>query len=103
MTASGSGKLLDRRRVELVDEGLPKLPHQSKGQGLPLDEAHEFLFGAGRGRDGQILAFLAPGELPICPRQAGTDGLLVDVLPACLYCLFDVCCKLGHNSRGVFS
>jgi hypothetical protein len=52
VTASGSGKLLDRRRVELVDEGLSKLPHHSEGQGLPLDEAHQFLFGGGRGRDG---------------------------------------------------
>lgn len=51
----------------------------------------------------QILAFLAPGELPICPRQAGTDGLLLDVLPAWVYSIFDVCCKLDHNSRGVFS
>ena len=39
MTASGSGNLLDRRRVELVDKGLPKLPHHSEGQRLPLDEA----------------------------------------------------------------
>jgi hypothetical protein len=43
VTASGSGKLLDRRRVELVDEGLPKLPHHSEGQGLPLDEAVELV------------------------------------------------------------
>ncbi len=33
------GTLLDRRRVELVGEGLPKIPHHSEGQGLPLDEA----------------------------------------------------------------
>jgi hypothetical protein len=33
------GTLLDRRRVELVDEGLPKLPHHNEGQALPLDEA----------------------------------------------------------------
>lgn len=39
MTASGSGKLLDRRRAELVDEGLPKLPHHHEGQMLPLDQA----------------------------------------------------------------
>jgi hypothetical protein len=43
VTASASGKLLDRRRVELVDEGLPKLPHHSEGQGLPLDEAVELV------------------------------------------------------------
>src|SRR5262249_12566072 len=43
VAASGSGKLLDRRRVELVDESLPKLPHHSEGQGLPLDEAVELV------------------------------------------------------------
>lgn len=39
VTASGDGTLLDRRRVDLVDEGLPKIPHHSEGQHLPLAEA----------------------------------------------------------------
>lgn len=39
VTAAGDGTLLDRRRVELVDEGLPKIPHHSEGQRLPIDEA----------------------------------------------------------------
>jgi hypothetical protein len=39
VTAARDGTLLDRRRVELVDEGLPKIPHHSEGQGLPLEEA----------------------------------------------------------------
>src|SRR5215472_8086577 len=39
VTAARDGTLLDRRRVELVDEGLPKIPHHSEGQGLPVDEA----------------------------------------------------------------
>jgi hypothetical protein len=39
VTVARDGKLLDRRRVELVDEGLPKIPHHSEGQALPLDEA----------------------------------------------------------------
>ena len=43
VTASGSGKLLDRRRIALVDEGLPKLPHHSEGQMLPLDQAVELV------------------------------------------------------------
>lgn len=38
-TVAGDGTLLDRRRVELVDEDLPKIPHHSEGQALPLDEA----------------------------------------------------------------
>ena len=39
VTVGHDGTLLDRRRVELVDEGLPKIPHHSEGQRLPLDEA----------------------------------------------------------------
>jgi len=39
VTVARDGVLLDRRRVELVGEGLPKIPHHSEGQGLPLDEA----------------------------------------------------------------
>ena len=39
VTATAVGTLLDRRRVELVDEGLPKIPHHSEGQRLPIDEA----------------------------------------------------------------
>ena len=39
VTAARDGTLLDRRRVELVNEGLPRLPHHPEGQGLPLDEA----------------------------------------------------------------
>src|SRR5215468_1526343 len=39
VTVTGDGKLLDRRRVELVDEDLPKIPHHSEGQRLPLHEA----------------------------------------------------------------
>ena len=33
VTVARDGTLLDRRRVELVGEGLPKLPHHSEGQG----------------------------------------------------------------------
>jgi hypothetical protein len=39
VTVAGDGTLLDRRRVELVDEELPKIPHHSEGQGLPIEEA----------------------------------------------------------------
>jgi hypothetical protein len=39
VTVTGDGRLLDRRRIELVDEHLPKIPHHSEGQTLPLDEA----------------------------------------------------------------
>lgn len=39
VTVAADGTLLDRRRVELVDEDLPKLPHHHDGKGLPIDEA----------------------------------------------------------------
>jgi hypothetical protein len=39
VTVARDGMLLDRRRVELVDQGLPKLPHHHEAQGLPPDEA----------------------------------------------------------------
>jgi hypothetical protein len=43
VTADREGTLLDRRRVELVDHGLPKIPHHSEGQALPIDEAVELV------------------------------------------------------------
>jgi hypothetical protein len=39
VTVADDGTLLDRRRVELVDADLPKIPHHSEGQRLPIDEA----------------------------------------------------------------
>src|SRR5271166_2586562 len=39
VTAARDGTLLDRRRVALVDEDLPKIPHHSECQRLPIDEA----------------------------------------------------------------
>jgi hypothetical protein len=39
VTVASDGTLLDRRRVELVDSDLPKIPHHSEGQALPMDEA----------------------------------------------------------------
>ena len=38
MTVARDGALLDRRRVEIVDEALPKMPHHHDAQGLPLEE-----------------------------------------------------------------
>ena len=39
VTVADDGTLLDRRRVELVDEDLPKIPHHSEAQRLPIDES----------------------------------------------------------------
>jgi len=43
VTVARDGTLLDRRRVELVDENLPKIPHHSEGQTLPINEAVELV------------------------------------------------------------
>jgi hypothetical protein len=39
VTVAPDGTLLDRRRVELVDDALPSLPHHHEGQMLPMDGA----------------------------------------------------------------
>lgn len=39
VTVSADGTMLDRRRVELVDTDLPKIPHHVEAQGLPLAKA----------------------------------------------------------------
>lgn len=39
VTVARDGTLLDRRRVELVDERLPSIPHHHEGQMLPIDKA----------------------------------------------------------------
>ena len=39
VTVARDGTLLDRRRVELVDDDLPAIPHHHEAQGLPPDEA----------------------------------------------------------------
>ncbi len=39
VTVTADGTLLDRRRVELVDAGLPKIPHHSEAQALPVELA----------------------------------------------------------------
>lgn len=38
VTATRDGTLLDRRRVELVDDSLPAIPHHHEAQMLPVDE-----------------------------------------------------------------
>ena len=43
VTVARDGTLLDRRRVELVGEGLPKIPHHSECQRLPVHEAVELV------------------------------------------------------------
>jgi hypothetical protein len=39
VTVARDSTVLDRRRVELVDDALPALPHHHQGQMLPMDRA----------------------------------------------------------------
>jgi hypothetical protein len=39
VTVAPDGSLLDRRRVELVDDNLPAIPHHHEAQMLPMDDA----------------------------------------------------------------
>src|SRR5205807_2934124 len=43
VTVASDGTMLNRRRVELVDEGVPRIPQHSEGQAIPLDEAVELV------------------------------------------------------------
>src|SRR5262245_27193985 len=38
VTATATGALVDRRRIELVDDDLPRYPHHHEAQSLPLEE-----------------------------------------------------------------
>ncbi|MBN8614749.1 MAG: hypothetical protein J0L92_29390 [Deltaproteobacteria bacterium] len=39
VTATREGVLIDRRRVALLDDGVPVMPHHHDGQRLPIEEA----------------------------------------------------------------
>jgi len=43
VTAMRDGTLVDRRRIELISPGLPKLPHHHEAQNLPLDKALDLI------------------------------------------------------------
>ncbi len=43
MTVASDGTLLDRRRVELIDKGLPAYPYHHDAQGLPSTEAEQLV------------------------------------------------------------
>lgn len=62
VTVSFDGELLDRRRVDLLDEGLPRLPHHHEAQRLPLPEATALIERVRQSADrhsAQVLAELA--------------------------------------------
>ena len=112
VTAAGDGTLLDRRRVELVDEDLPKIPHHSEGQALPLHEAVALVervqvsaeWHAKLGLD--AVAMTVPGRilgvaLRQCPRTAANDCGADQGLPgAKRRRLGDVSQGAGRRGRG---
>jgi hypothetical protein len=66
VTAAADGTFVDRRRVVLVDEGLPSLPHHCHGQGRPVDEAVELVERVRRSANARAVAALDTlvAELP---------------------------------------
>ena len=83
VTVTCDGTLLDRRRVELVDDDLPALPHHHEAQGLPADEAMALVervrlsaqqgrnICAGRRRDLPVQSVLG-SALRTCPKLPPT-------------------------------
>lgn len=62
VTVDARGALVDKRRVELVAAGLPKLPYHHDAQGLPLDVATKLIDTVRRSAEKHAKAALA--ELP---------------------------------------
>lgn len=80
VTVGADGTVLDRRRVELVGPGLPKIPHHVEAQGLPIAEGVALVervresaaVCAGLALDG-LAEFGAGGiALRVCPALPGT-------------------------------
>jgi hypothetical protein len=83
VTVGPDATLLDRRRVELVDEALPKLPHHHEAQGLPADKAVALVARVRQSAEAHAAACLkalardVPAEitgitLRVCPRLPDT-------------------------------
>ncbi len=79
ITATGEGSLLDRRRVALVAEDLPKLPHHHEAQALPLPEAEALI-----GRVQASTASHARACLDALARETATPihGIAIRACPA---------------------
>lgn len=75
VTVSGEGSLLDRRRVALVEEGLPVMPHHVEGQALPLHQAVALVERVRESAEKCAIAVL--GELP-----PGVVGIALRECPA---------------------
>jgi hypothetical protein len=67
VTAAGDGRVIDRRRVDLVEAGLPALPHHHDAQGLSVAEGVALVERVARSADVCATAALAAlaAEVPV--------------------------------------
>src|SRR6186713_1896454 len=83
VTVAPDGRFVDRRRVELVEAGLPPYPHHHEGQSLPVDEAVELVERVTRSVDacarvcldtlaGSVATPIVGIALRACPRLPAT-------------------------------
>jgi hypothetical protein len=82
VTVAGNGRLLDRRRVDLVDEHLPKLPHHHEAQRLPLEEALDLVERVRASADRHATLALAAVADAVSSRIAGIALRACPPLPA---------------------
>ncbi len=81
ITVARDGSLLDRRRVELVDADLPKLPHHHECQGLPVGEAVALVERVTRSADACARAGLDALETSVSTAIAGIALRACPALP----------------------
>jgi hypothetical protein len=67
VTATSRGRFIDRRRVELVERGLPVMPHHHEAQRLPRDEGVALVASvrASTERNARALVDSLAGDLPM--------------------------------------
>jgi hypothetical protein len=82
VTVATDGTLLDRRRVDLVDEHLPKLPHHHEAQRLPLEEALDLVERVRASADRHATLALAAVAEAVSSRIAGIAIRTCPPLPA---------------------
>lgn len=80
VTVSRDGRVLDRRRVELVDDSLPAIPHHHESQRLPLPDAVA-LIGRVRRSAARHAALALDGVADDVPRIAGIALRVCPELP----------------------
>jgi hypothetical protein len=77
VTVAADGRLLDRRRVELVDDNLPSIPHHHEAQLLPTDQAVALVerVRASAERNAGLALYALAAEIP------GINGIALRTCP----------------------